>query len=149
VSKRRNGHPKRRRADRIPEPPPLVLYAFCFLVVVLGLWRFDTVTRDAREADRARIAANEKLSRQNQRVTRQLQRITQQQCEAARRQRDALEEQFSNTKIYLVSAAGREPTALNDFIRRSTVPQLRKRLEAEQVPRSCAIRPFAPYGASP
>lgn len=58
-------------------------------------------------------------------------------CEIARRQRRTLELSRDNSEQYLDSPAGTERTALNDFIRAISLPQLRARLEAETVPPSC------------
>lgn len=61
-------------------------------------------------------------------------------CEIAQNQRDALEQQKSNSTLYLKSSAGKETTPLNDFVRRISLPQLEARLKAEQVPDTCQKR---------
>ena len=58
-------------------------------------------------------------------------------CDVARNQRHTLELQWKNTVRYLASPAGDEQSGLNDFIRAISVPQLRARLKAEQVPENC------------
>lgn len=58
-------------------------------------------------------------------------------CDLRVRQRIILERQWTATQGYLRSPAGLERTALNDYIRRFSVPQLKARLRTETVPPLC------------
>lgn len=71
-------------------------------------------------------------------VTRAQRHANEQFCALRIHQRVDLERQWNGTVAYLRSPAGQEPTALNAYIRRFSVPQLRSRMKHEIVPSVCA-----------
>ena len=58
-------------------------------------------------------------------------------CSLQIRARAQLVQQADNLRLYLASPAGEEKTALNEFIRKLSVPQIKARLKSETVPPSC------------
>lgn len=70
-------------------------------------------------------------------------------CQVARRQRKTLKLSLANSEQYLASPAGGERTALNDFVRAISLPQLRARIKTETVPPSCRHRRRGAVGPGP